>query len=982
MKSRNSHGITVNTYFTLVKYFLLGVVAAELFLFIFELVKFTNIKGNLPREFSWLLGLIILGLILIWKKKKRILLFFTSIRLDIVLMLLTGFFLVYTFDNFSKGFFVKWIQWISFTLSLKQIIVLCLSPFIFLVSVILRKLQIQFKTRKNEDEKSRFMDDSEVKDLEGDFFGFNTQAEKFAKSVYNLGSSKSLVFGIDAPWGTGKSTFVNLCKKYWVKELKNKTIVYDFNPLRYENRDNLFEKFVNGLISEIRNHVYSPELEGLVSKYARLLKDTKANISFFGVRFNVPFKNNSIDETFEELKSVLEIIDKKIIIIVDDLDRISFSNIKEILYVIKKAFNIPNVSYVLCYDTDSLNKLDQHKLDSEKISEFLEKFINVKTSIYLDYNLLLDYFIENKNQAIENDLTIDTVLINRALAGLKGIFKSPDFHLYLPFIGDARKIKRLVNTIILLHIEQTDFENADFNSEDLIHLLLIYINYPSIFRKIYNTETNENKGFFSAKYNFGGDRNKVLFSNSPNYQAYIKKENGLTDSQIFLLNKIFDVDNRLANKLVTTEMTSTLACFNGSGLGDRNLESYIKLITRSYSPPKTENYMFYIKQKDEIIKTQKIEAVFQSNDFSVKAGEEMRRQLWNVLANTSPSEYSVEKAREVINYLTETLPNYSMLEHNGTGGFRRRLPFMLVIMLDRFGWVDKGGNRTQNIEDNISQIAEWIFGEGIHIQNGILEKIGEEDRGILGLYDMLSFRLSCCEDRGGDIFNLSRSLISYGKNGKKETDRVVKEIRVISQKIFKMFKNQYIDKKKNIFSEVAQITFDQLTGEYSEYYREILIDIEIKLDVTKNSIINFILYQLCNTKINHGIGCGYYDSNGSDDNNGINKQMNKYLFGTCFNPDIDINGYIYFLDYLLANLQQYRDEEDAVEYIANLEGFTHSLAVENLSAYWKRHGELIKQQDFGERTVMTINYAATYREDLGDVFRTLDTLINEELQTS
>lgn len=38
--------------------------------------------------------------------------------------------------------------------------------------------------------------------------------------------------------------------------------------------------------------------------------------------------------------------------------------------MIKKAFNLPNISYVLCYDTDSLNALDQHKLDSEKISEF------------------------------------------------------------------------------------------------------------------------------------------------------------------------------------------------------------------------------------------------------------------------------------------------------------------------------------------------------------------------------------------------------------------------------------------------------------------------------------------------------------------------------------------------------------------------------------------------------------------------------------
>lgn len=123
----------------------------------------------------------------------------------------------------------------------------------------------------------------------------------------------------------------------------------------------------------------------------------------------------------------------------------------------------------------------------------MEKFINVKTSIYLDYKLLLEYFVENKNQAIENDLTIDPVLLNKSLTGLKEIFESSDFHYYLPYIGDARKIKRLVNTIILLEVEQTDFENTDFFSSDLIHLLLLYVNHPRVFRKIYNTETHGKK---------------------------------------------------------------------------------------------------------------------------------------------------------------------------------------------------------------------------------------------------------------------------------------------------------------------------------------------------------------------------------------------------------------------------------------------------------------------------------------------------------
>lgn len=57
------------------------------------------------------------------------------------------------------------------------------------MSVIFRKQQIKYKIRKK-DEKSRFMSDSEGTEIEDDNFEFNTQAEKFAESVYNFGSPK------------------------------------------------------------------------------------------------------------------------------------------------------------------------------------------------------------------------------------------------------------------------------------------------------------------------------------------------------------------------------------------------------------------------------------------------------------------------------------------------------------------------------------------------------------------------------------------------------------------------------------------------------------------------------------------------------------------------------------------------------------------------------------------------------------------------
>lgn len=111
-------------------------------------------------------------------------------------------------------------------------------------------LFVLFELRKNryydnkDVMKSAFISDQEVKKIADDRFEMADEANKFAERVYNFGASDSLVFGIDAPWGTGKTTFVKLCKMYWRKNHEKKIIVYSFNPLQYKNKENLLERFM------------------------------------------------------------------------------------------------------------------------------------------------------------------------------------------------------------------------------------------------------------------------------------------------------------------------------------------------------------------------------------------------------------------------------------------------------------------------------------------------------------------------------------------------------------------------------------------------------------------------------------------------------------------------------------------------------------------------------------------------------------------
>jgi hypothetical protein len=90
---------------------------------------------------------------------------------------------------------------------------------------------------------------------------------------------------------------------------------------------------------------------------------------------------------------------------------LNFSEIKEVLFVIKKSFTLPNISYVICYDTENISALEKENPDIEKVTEFLEKFVQVKVSLYLDSLALSKCVSENLPKVLINNSQADSNLV-------------------------------------------------------------------------------------------------------------------------------------------------------------------------------------------------------------------------------------------------------------------------------------------------------------------------------------------------------------------------------------------------------------------------------------------------------------------------------------------------------------------------------------------------------------------------------------------
>ena len=564
----------------------------------------------------------------------------------------------------------------------------------------------------------------------------------------------------------------------------------------------------------------------------------------------------------------------RLIVVVDDLDRMEFTALKDMLFAIKKGFFLPNVSFILCYDTQNIAALESTSYDSEKIAEFLEKFVNVKVGLYPSSDDLKRYVTGNLKIALAGNLQTDFQLLDDALGGLRSIYDSKEYHRYLPFVGDIRKIKRLVNTLVLLNIDRADFKNTDLNPSDLIHLLLVYINYPALFRIIYSAETYGRNGLFSTIAE--RTHSQKAYTNSPGYRDFISGlEMEGKKNESFLIEKIFNVATRLDStdtSRLTEGQRRSYACFNSDSAGGRNLETYLNLIVRVTPPQISNQYKYYENLKDRVKRGEPLSTIIAGEElFSFKCNEFSHEQLWRVLVN-SLEEFDSALIGGLIRHAVAAITDYSKLDssHLGIGLRQSSMAYTLLKLLDAGGWSDRRGLHRDNTDENIAGIAEWIFGEGQHSGEGILELLANPARGIQGLHDALVFRLYSCSDRGGSLFTLQRALVRHSDPRASATgvltQVVIPEMRKMSQTVFLTFKEQYISSKRNVFFAIDDLSFEELTGQFSGYVqREVDTgrfsqeQLSSAVAQCKTTLKAFTVYQLTNKQISSGVGCGYYD---------------------------------------------------------------------------------------------------------------------------
>lgn len=366
-----------------------------------------------------------------------------------------------------------------------------------------------------------YISDSNINDLNEDKLNRKGFAESLAKSIASYYDNECLTIALMGEWGSGKTSIISMFD-FYSKVFNNKNIIVYFNPWHFSNRNNLLSHFFNVLGNvKQKNFINRITKKNLKKLGKSLINSTSFDPVSGKISINSSFKLESNvfnDKTLIELKNDIsedfQRLDNKVIIVIDDIDRLTNVEIQQIFMLVKSLADFPNVIYLLAFDkevvVESLSNINVHNPE-----KFIEKIIQIPivvpkmNQVYfgdLIEEYLSDFYYINFPRWEINEVSLDNFDFDNYI---KKEFLDI-YSLLFPFFDSPRNLYRYINLLkfyflILKH---------QVNINDFMLIVALQL-------------------FEEKIYNYIRD-NKYLFV----FDENLKNSNKINPNQLIMINNI------------------------------------------------------------------------------------------------------------------------------------------------------------------------------------------------------------------------------------------------------------------------------------------------------------------------------------------------------------------------------------------------------------------------------------------------------------
>jgi len=327
---------------------------------------------------------------------------------------------------------------------------------------------------------SSFLLDSPIETPQEDQFDYYSEALHIATTLSQLPEGKTVSVAVLSPWGDGKTSFVNLIKYAIRHGCENKPmfehVIVEFNPRQSKDISSIQEDFFKALtesfhdetqirkkIGDYLENIGIQDVHPMVKIFTRLLKGTKKDAA-------------------NEVNNALDNLNKRLIVFIDDFDRLTDVEIIEVLKLIDNNAAFRHTIFITAYDEAAVSNALK-KYESGNGIAYIDKFFSLRFHLPLRSDgSIVNAMYRLLKDKIGSDIDLLPIMNKR-------------FWIVAECVRNLREVKSFCN---MFQIDYSFNKRLKINFDEYFLLELMKFRYYDDYYNLYKKEYIENGSLFHS----------------------------------------------------------------------------------------------------------------------------------------------------------------------------------------------------------------------------------------------------------------------------------------------------------------------------------------------------------------------------------------------------------------------------------------------------------------------------------------------------